>query len=87
MPTICAFHGITIRMYYDDHLPPHFHAYRAENSAKYCIRTGRRLAGRLPQRADAMVLKWQKMHQFELRRNWRLALQHRPLILIEPLDD
>jgi len=26
MPELCRFYGIVIRMYYDDHLPPHFHA-------------------------------------------------------------
>ena len=26
MPEICRFFGIVIRMYYDEHEPPHFHA-------------------------------------------------------------
>ena len=26
MPEICRFYGIVIRMYYDEHNPPHFHA-------------------------------------------------------------
>ena len=26
MPEICRFFGIIIRMYYDDHEPPHVHA-------------------------------------------------------------
>ena len=25
MPEICRFFGIVIRMFYDDHNPPHFH--------------------------------------------------------------
>jgi hypothetical protein len=25
MPTISAFYGILIRMFYNDHAPPHFH--------------------------------------------------------------
>ena len=29
MPTISSFFGIAIRMYFDDHAPPHFHAYYA----------------------------------------------------------
>jgi hypothetical protein len=33
MPTICVFFGIVIRMYYDEHIPPHFHAYYGESSA------------------------------------------------------
>ena len=26
MPEISRFYGIVIRMYFDDHVPPHFHA-------------------------------------------------------------
>ncbi len=26
MPVISAFYGILIRMYFNDHAPPHFHA-------------------------------------------------------------
>jgi hypothetical protein len=30
MPEICRFLGIVIAMYYNDHEPPHFHAYYGE---------------------------------------------------------
>jgi hypothetical protein len=30
MPEISRFFGIVIRMYFDDHNPPHFHAIYAE---------------------------------------------------------
>ena len=26
MPTLCFFYGILVRMYWQDHNPPHFHA-------------------------------------------------------------
>ena len=26
MPELCRFYGVRIKMYYDDHDPPHFHA-------------------------------------------------------------
>jgi hypothetical protein len=26
MPEVCRFFGIVIRMYFDEHNPPHFHA-------------------------------------------------------------
>ncbi|MFI3196890.1 MAG: DUF4160 domain-containing protein [Methylococcaceae bacterium] len=33
MPIISRFFGIIIRMFYDDHNPPHFHAeYQAKNA-------------------------------------------------------
>ena len=25
MPELCRFYGVRIKMYYDDHNPPHFH--------------------------------------------------------------
>lgn len=40
MPTICVFYGITVRMYYDDHNPPHFHAFYGESAAKVAIDNG-----------------------------------------------
>jgi hypothetical protein len=39
MPTISQFYGITIRMYFDDHPPPHFHAYYGSDAAKIEIDT------------------------------------------------
>jgi len=33
MPTISEFFGILIRMYYDDHNPPHFHVFYGEYEA------------------------------------------------------
>jgi hypothetical protein len=38
MPTICAFYGILVRMYWNDHAPPHFHALYAEEEVLIDIR-------------------------------------------------
>ncbi|MFB3894343.1 MAG: DUF4160 domain-containing protein [Phycisphaerae bacterium] len=86
MPTISAFFGISIRMYYDDHGPSHFHAHYGSDAAKIDIETLRILAGMLPRRAMAMVLEWASDHRDELRRNWVLAQQHRALERIAPLE-
>lgn len=51
-----AFFGILIRMYYDDHNPPHFHAYYGEHEAIIAIQTLEVMEGNLPKRALAMVL-------------------------------
>ena len=37
MPEISRFFGITIRMYFDDHAPPHFHAIYAGQEAQVGI--------------------------------------------------
>lgn len=37
MPTISAFYGIVIQMFFNDHAPPHFHAKYAEFKASIDI--------------------------------------------------
>ena len=86
MPTISLFFGIVIRMYYDDHSPPHFHAYYGDDSAIIEIESLRVREGHLPRRAMAMVLEWAGEHREELMENWRLGEAHRPLRRIEPLE-
>lgn len=39
MPEISRFYGIIIRMFYNDHNPPHFHVIYQENEALIDIRT------------------------------------------------
>ncbi len=85
MPTISRFFGITIRMYYDDHPPPHFHAYYGDSAAKINIDTLEVSEGKLPRRAMALVLEWAAEHRDELRENWQFADQHQPLNAIDPL--
>jgi hypothetical protein len=50
MPTISTFRGIVIRMYYDDHSPPHFHALYQGDEAKVAIATLEIIDGQLPPR-------------------------------------
>jgi hypothetical protein len=86
MPTISQFFGITVRMYYEDHGPLHFHAYYAEHGAVIEIETLRTCRGKLPRRAQALVLEWAAEHRTELLENWRLAEAHQPLQYIPPLE-
>ena len=51
MPTISAFYGILIRMFYNDHPPPHFHARYGEFEATVDIGTLEVIEGQLPRRA------------------------------------
>ncbi len=86
MPTISMFYGIAIRMYFDDHPRPHFHAYSGGQDAAIAIDTLEVLEGRLPRRALALVLEWASEHRAELRENWRVAEAHGTLRNIEPLN-
>ena len=60
MPTISAFYGILIQMFWSDHAPPHFHALDAEHEAVVDIRTPEIIEGGLPRRAMALMLEWRK---------------------------
>jgi len=86
MPTLALFFGITVRMYYDDHAPPHFHAYYGGHAAQIGIETLDILQGQLPRRALALVVEWALVHRPELRDNWTRAERHEALLPIEPLE-
>ncbi len=85
MPEISRFFGIIIRMYYQDHAPPHFHAIYQNDSAEYHIFTLERLKGNLPPRAHAMVMEWAEINQIELQLDWDLAQRNEPVMTIKPL--
>jgi len=58
MPTISAFYGILIRMFFNDHAPPHFHARYGEFEATINIDTLDVIQGELPSRALNLVKEW-----------------------------
>jgi len=86
MPRISAFYGIYIYMYFQDHEPAHFHAIYGEAEAWVDIDTGRLRRGKLPPRAERMVLDWLNLHRSELHENWRRAQAGRPLNPVAPLE-
>jgi hypothetical protein len=86
MPSISRFFGIVIYMYYDDHVPPHFHAIYGESRIQIDIETLEILEGELPRRALSLVIEWAVMHRNELRQNWQNARDGLPLLDIAPLE-
>jgi len=86
MPTISYFLGIYIRMYYEDHNPPHFHAFYNEFHAIFDIRTGEMLDGDFPRTAKALVEQWCNMRQSALLKNWEKAQNAVVLDQVEPLE-
>jgi len=86
MPRISYFYGISIRIYYDEHPPPHFHALYSEDVGRIEIQSGKLIGGKLPRRVLALVREWRKLHMDELMEDWNLAEGHKPLKMIEPLE-
>ncbi|MCJ7528420.1 MAG: DUF4160 domain-containing protein [Methyloceanibacter sp.] len=86
MPRISYFYGIAIRIYYDEHPPPHFHAVYGDEIGQIEIQTGKLISGKLPRRVLGLVREWRRLHMGELMEDWNLAEAHKPLKTIEPLE-
>lgn len=85
MPTISAFYGIVIKMFFNDHAPPHFHAEYAEFQATVDIGNLQVLEGRLPRRALELVMDWAELHRAELLFDWNLCRSKQAPKPIDPL--
>jgi hypothetical protein len=81
MPTISTFYGILIRMFFNDHPLPHFHARHGEFEATVEIGTWEVLEGELPR----LVREWAMMHREELLEDWRFCRENAVPRKIEPL--
>lgn len=86
MPELSRFYGIIIRMFYGDHLPPHFHAVYQGQEIKVNIKTLGVIEGRMNRRAVALVLEWTTLHQAELQQAWELVTANREPFKIAPLE-
>lgn len=87
MPTISAFYGILIQMYWggSEHPPPHFHAKHDGYEAQVDIQSATIVAGKLPPRQAKMVEVWADLHREELMSNWELVVNHEQPFRIDPL--
>ncbi len=70
MPVISRFYGILIKMYFGDHVPPHFHAEYNEFSVQISIVDFAIVEGGLPPKALGLVAEWASLHKDELIENW-----------------
>jgi hypothetical protein len=86
LPTISVFFGILIRMYFNDHAPPHFHALYNEYEAVIEIETLTVLQGALPGRAMNLVLEWAQLRKAELLADWHLCRAKQQPLKIAPLE-
>lgn len=86
MPEISRFLGIIIAMYYNDHVPAHFHAKYGGHEALISIETGEVISGDLPPRVLGLVEEWRELHKGELLHDWKLAVERKPLMRIDPLE-
>ena len=67
VPELCRYYGIVIKIHFNEHGPPHFHASYSGNRALIDIGNLNMLEGRLPPRARRLVAEWASLHRVELR--------------------
>ena len=63
MPVIARFYGIVIKMYFNEHGVPHFHAVYGEFNGVFDIQTLEMIEGDLPPRARKLVKDWAKTYR------------------------
>jgi hypothetical protein len=85
MPEISRFYGIIIKMYFNEHNPPHFHIEYQDYEAVMNIETGE-LTGKMSRRALNLVYDWLDQNKEALLENWKRIEERKPLIKIKPLD-
>lgn len=86
MPEISRFFGIIIKMYFDEHNPPHFHAEFGEYRSTFSIETGQMIQGDFPPKKAALVTAWAIIHKVELEKNWHLMTEGVTGLKIKPLS-
>jgi hypothetical protein len=86
VPELARFFGIVVRMYYEDHAPPHVHIEHQDDRALLDFQ-GNILHGTLASRtALRLVREWIDRHLAELEDDWARARSGRELKKIEPLN-
>ena len=86
MPEISRFFGIVIKMFFNEHNPPHFHAFYGEHEVLIDINRLAVFAGSFPPRALGLLIEWATLHQAELLEDWMRARAKQPLEKIQPLQ-
>lgn len=86
MPVISVFFGIIIRMFYDDHNPPHIHVEYQGRKVLLDFQ-GNILRGDLQSRtALRLAREWVDLRNEELLVDWELAKGGKEIKKIDPLQ-
>ena len=66
MPEITRFYGIIIKMFFNAHNPPHFHAVYGEYNGTFDLNTLEMTEGDLPAKAKDLIKEWAAQYKNEL---------------------
>ncbi len=80
------FFGIIIRMYYQEHAPPHFHAEYQGQRGVFDFDGNLTKGNFYSASAKRLIKQWATLHRGELAQNWDNARREETLFQIAPLD-
>jgi hypothetical protein len=86
LPTIAYFLGIAVRMFFNDHDPPHFHVRYQQFRARVRIEDGQIIDGRLLPTVTRLVKEWTALRRDALMKNWVAVRSDGLLERIEGLE-
>lgn len=70
MPALVAIGSLRIRIYPNDHNPPHFHILTPDHAAVVSIATLEVLAGHMPESDLRTALRWARQNRKRLENEW-----------------
>ena len=88
MPSISAFYGIIVYMYFMDnkqHKLPHIHVKYSGDEVIVSIPEGDVLEGSIPSSKMKLLQAWIEIHKEELMADWELAVSGEQPYKIDPL--
>ncbi|MBU2505039.1 MAG: DUF4160 domain-containing protein [Candidatus Omnitrophota bacterium] len=86
MPIISKFFGIVVRMFYDEHNPPHIHVEYQNKKGVFDL-SGNILRGKLDSKtATKLTREWIDIHVSDLQEDWELAKSGKEIKPIIPLN-
>ena len=85
MPVISKFFGIVIRLFYDEHNPPHLHAEYQRKRAVFDFQGNIIRGGLTSKTAVKLIREWIDLHSAELENDWKLAKAGKQIKEIDPL--
>lgn len=71
MPTLATLGSLRIRLFADDHNPPHFHAVTPDGEVLIAIFDLAVMAGRIDRRSLDIALVWARENRALLETEWR----------------
>ncbi len=86
MPYVSMFFGIIIRMFHNEHNPPHFHAEYQGQRGVFDFHGNMTRGSIKSKTAKKLIKEWANLHHQELVENWEKAAGGNVIDKIAPLD-